>query len=461
MPRRVALALILLLPAAAAAQGPDQARSALVRISGERGGTPVQGSGFVVGLDGDKATIATAAHVVEGVERLVVSFAAADPSESLPAAGPVRMDAGSRHGLALFQVRGIPPGVTALSFDTENRPAMGAALFLLGYPQRALTPRTTQRVLGDRSGTLLLIDQDVGEGFSGGPVLLNGKVVGVVTDTDDQTTYAVNAVVAREALEGWGVRLGGTAGSQAAGAPPRTAPQARPAEPAPPKPCVPGEESTEAGMVFVRICPGTFTMGSAANDPQADSDEKPAHEVTLSELWIGKTEVTNEQYRRFRPNQQGEAKLPATNISWDEAKAACEHFGGRLPTEAEWEYAARAGSRTAWSFGDDEKKLGEHAWYEANAGSAAHPVGTKKPNAWGVHDMHGNVWEWVGDWHGPYPIAAQRDPTGPTTGTSRVLRGGSFFPPRSLRSADRDGFLPEGRNGFIGFRCVRAPRRQP
>ncbi len=449
MQNRAALTLLLLLPAVASAQEIDQARSALVRISGERGGTPVQGSGFVVAIERDKATVVTAAHVVEGVERLTVSFAA-ESSEIFPAAGPVRMDAGSRHGLAVFQVRGVPQGVTALGFDTANRPALGTALFLWGYPQRALTPRTTQRVLGDRSGPLLLIDQDVGEGFSGGPVLLNGRVAGVVTDTDDQTTYAVTAVIAREVLDGWGVRLGG-ASAQRADAP-GTPPPARPTEVAP---CVPGEERTENGMVFVRLCAGTFTLGSAADDLRADSDERPAHEVTLSAFWIGKTEVTNEQYRRFRPDQQWEARLPVTNVSWSEAKAACEHFGGRLPTEAEWEYAARAGSRAAWSFGDDEQRLGEYAWYQANAGSKPQPVGMKKPNLWGLHDMHGNVWEWVADWDGPYNSAAQRDPTGPTTGASRVLRGGSFIqPPTYLRSAYRGRFLPEVRDRNFGFRCV-------
>jgi formylglycine-generating enzyme required for sulfatase activity len=125
--------------------------------------------------------------------------------------------------------------------------------------------------------------------------------------------------------------------------------------------CVPKEKQTEAGVVFVHLCPGTFTMGSGFFDWQAFSDEKPAHQVTLSEFSIGKTEITNEQYRRFRPNHQGEANLPATNVTWSEAQRACEYFGGRLPTEAEWEYAARAGSQADWSFGDDEKRLGEYA----------------------------------------------------------------------------------------------------
>jgi formylglycine-generating enzyme required for sulfatase activity len=275
---------------------------------------------------------------------------------------------------------------------------------------------------------------------------------------DDQTTYAVNARVAREALEGWGVKLGGQNSTPVTS----TATQTKPPAPAPEK-CVPGEERTEAGIVWVRICPGTFTMGSADNDSQAYSQEKPAHQVTLSEFWIGKTEITNEQYRRFRSDHQGEARLPVTEVSWFDAKVACEHFGGRLPTEAEWEYAARAGSQTAWSFGAKERLLGKYAWYGENSANAPHPVGTKKPNAWGLHDMHGNVWEWVADWYDTYPSVAQTDPFGPTTGTGqRVLRGGSFIVvPGNLRSSFRFMFAPTVQGRSFGFRCARAPHYQP
>jgi hypothetical protein len=186
----------------------DATISALVRISGERGGTPVRGSGFVVGLDRDKATIVTAAHVIEGVAQISVTFAA-DPFEHFPAGEVLGMEAGDPHGLAVFQVRGeLSQRLVVLSFDTESRPAAGMALFLLGFPQAERAPRTTQRVLSARRGKLLLVDQEIGEGYSGGPVLRDGKVVGVITATDDQTTYAVNAVVTREALEGWGIPLG-------------------------------------------------------------------------------------------------------------------------------------------------------------------------------------------------------------------------------------------------------------
>jgi hypothetical protein len=206
---RTAFALLLLLPAAAATQELDPAVSAVVRISGTRGGTPVRGTGFVVGLDRDKATIVTASHVIEGVQQLEVTFAANLTTEIFPAGRILGLDAGNPHGLAAFQIRGeLPAGVTILSFEAENQPRQGDEVFLVGFPEMALAPLTPRRVLSGRLGMLLLVDQEIGEGFSGGPVLRSGKVVGVVTNMDNQTTYAINAVVAREALEGWGVKFG-------------------------------------------------------------------------------------------------------------------------------------------------------------------------------------------------------------------------------------------------------------
>ena len=444
-----ALSLLLLLPSAASAQDLAKAVSAVVRISGTRGGTPVRGSGFVVSLNGDRATIVTASHVIEGMQKIEVIFAAA-PAAHFPAEEVLGMDPGSPNGLAAFLVQGaLPSGITALSFEVATRPQLGDELFLVGFPTMELAPRTPRRVLSGRSGMLLLIDQRIGEGFSGGPVLQGGKVVGVVTDTDDQTTYAVNAVVAHEALEGWRVNLSG----------PSTNPLPNTVTQTAPKSCRTGEESPENGITWVHICGGTFTMGSAKNDPQALNEEKPTHRVTVSEFWIGKTEITNEQYRSFRSDHQGEAKLPATYVSWDEAKATCEHFGGRLPTEAEWEYAARADSKTAWSVGDDEKLLEDYAWYDKNSGNVPHPVGTKKADSWGLYDMSGNVWEWAADWYRAYSGAAQIDTGGPATGTYHVSRGGAFEdPPRLLRSAVRLRNDPSYRARFIGFRCARGSR---
>jgi formylglycine-generating enzyme required for sulfatase activity len=223
-------------------------------------------------------------------------------------------------------------------------------------------------------------------------------------------------------------------------------------------PCRPGQEVNVRGVAFVRICPGTFTMGSTEDDPQADSDEKPAHQVTLSEFWIGKTEVTNAQYRGLPPSRGSNADLPVTGASWTEAQAFCRTLGGRLPTEAEWEYAARAGTWSSWSFGSDRGQIGQYAWFLGNSGGEPQPVGRKLPNLWGLHDMHGNAWEWVGDWYGLYSQEPRADPQGPSTGDRRVLRGGAFnVAHRGLRSAFRDWDKSGLRVRFIGIRCVRAP----
>jgi formylglycine-generating enzyme required for sulfatase activity len=153
---------------------------------------------------------------------------------------------------------------------------------------------------------------------------------------------------------------------------------------------------------------------------------------------------------------------PVENVSWDDIQKFIEKLNAqegrsiyRLPTEAEWEYAARAGSTTAYHFGDDEAQLGDYAWYKTNAGDTPHPVGQKQANTWGLYDMHGNVWEWVQDWYGPYKADAVTDPKGPDAGALRVVRGGGwYYGARLARSADRLWLHPGSRAGFLGFRCL-------
>jgi formylglycine-generating enzyme required for sulfatase activity len=127
----------------------------------------------------------------------------------------------------------------------------------------------------------------------------------------------------------------------------------------------------------------------------------------------------------------------------------------RLPSEAEWEYACRSGSQSAFSFGNDDTKLGDHAWYYANRSSTTQPVGGKKPNAWGLYDLHGNVWEWCEDGFGNYSVEPQADPTGPNNGDRRVLRGGGWGnAPVNCRSANRLRYTPGSRVSSIGFRVA-------
>ena len=139
-----------------------------------------------------------------------------------------------------------------------------------------------------------------------------------------------------------------------------------------------------------------------------------------------------------------------------EERAAGREY--RLPTEAEWEYAFRTGSKTAYSFGDGEVELADHGWFGENTNSQTHPVGQKKPNAWGLHDMHGNVWEWCLDWYGEYPAGATTDPTGPAEGSGRVVRGGGWDGPAwGCRSADRGRDVPLIRDSDLGFRLALSP----
>ncbi len=203
---------------------------------------------------------------------------------------------------------------------------------------------------------------------------------------------------------------------------------------------------------------GTFTMGSPEDEAGRDDDEGPQHRVTVSAFRMLRHEVMNAQYRRLVPDHQKEEPpdWPVTEVSWYDAAAFAAWLGARLPTEAEWEYAARGGT-TGARYGEFD----EVAWYDENNGAGPGPVMEKKANAWGLHDMLGNVWEWCADWYGEYAAPPQTDPTGPKGGAGRVLRGGSWSgPARVLRSADRSWDVPGLRVGYIGFRVVR-PAPEP
>ena len=148
---------------------------------------------------------------------------------------------------------------------------------------------------------------------------------------------------------------------------------------------------------------------------------------------------------------------PWRQVSWDDCQAFCRKLGAgfRLPTEAEWEYACRAGTKGPYA-----GNLDDLAWYGENSGKTTHPVGQKKPNAWGLYDMHGNVWEWCSDWYGDYPAGAVTDPTGPGTGSLRVIRGGSWHDDAGhCRSAHRDGFSPGYPDDRLGLRLAFSPDR--
>lgn len=217
------------------------------------------------------------------------------------------------------------------------------------------------------------------------------------------------------------------------------------------------------GMKFVWIPAGSFVMGS----PQEEVQRRPSetqHKVTLTKgFYMGVYTVTQEQWQEIMGNNpsnfNGEKNLPVENVSWDD----CQEFikklrkkdkkAYRLPTEAEWEYACRAGTATAYSFGDKTSVLSEYAWFLDLGSLKTKPVGQKKPNAWGLYDMHGNVYQWCEDWRGDYPQEAVVDPKGPPTGEQRVQRGGSWAAdPDYCRSAFSLGNPPYNRGTDFGFR---------
>jgi uncharacterized protein (TIGR02996 family) len=225
------------------------------------------------------------------------------------------------------------------------------------------------------------------------------------------------------------------------------------------------------GMEFRLIPPGTFLMGSPGTDEDAFADEKPQHAVELTRpFYLGVYPVTQREFQAvmgrnpsyFTPDRGGGPLHPVEMVSWEDCRAFCECLSGRepgrsyrLPTEAEWEYACRAGTATRYFFGDDARKLGECAWYRENAGGCTHQVGTKRPNVWGLFDMHGNVWEWCEDGYGDYSSCNQVDPRGDNSGQSRVLRGGSWGignDTDGCRAAYRCRNAPAARHETRGFR---------
>jgi formylglycine-generating enzyme required for sulfatase activity len=227
------------------------------------------------------------------------------------------------------------------------------------------------------------------------------------------------------------------------------------------------------GMAFRFIPPGTFTMGSPEGE-EGRRDNEVQHRVTLTQgFYLGKYQVTQAQWEKTmgaNPSNFKGPDLPVETVSWDDCQAFLKKFGtgARLPTEAEWEYACRAGTTTALNNGKKLTStegqcpnLDEVAWYDKNSGGKTHPVGQKQPNAWGLYDMHGNVWEWCADWYGAYPTGAATDPQGSQTGSFRVLRGGSwYYFAYNCRVAYRYFNRPALRNLHYGFRAVLPPGQQ-
>lgn len=224
-------------------------------------------------------------------------------------------------------------------------------------------------------------------------------------------------------------------------------------------------------QLSMRLIPGgTFYMGSSASDRNRNVNEGPQHQVTINKaFYIGVQEVTQAQWEAVmgtRPSRFGyNPDYPVDSVSWDDCQRFIQKLNTmglgtyRLPTEAEWEYVCRAGSATRFPWGEDSDftQIMDYAWFGSNSGSKTHAVGQKKPNAWGIFDMHGNVAEWCADWiSDSYSLASEMNPKGALSGSYRVVRGGSWdSSPQNCRSAYRSGYSPASLSGGVGFRIVR------
>ncbi len=227
--------------------------------------------------------------------------------------------------------------------------------------------------------------------------------------------------------------------------------------------------SPSTGMEFILIPAGEFNLGSPPEEKERFDSESPVHKVKINtSFYLGKSAVTQKQWKKIMGDNLSHFKgedRPVEMVTWKEVQefvAKMNEMEGtdkyRLPSEAEWEYACRAGAQTSYFFGEDKSKLKEYAWYAGNSGSKTHPIGQKKPNPWGLYDMHGNIWEWVQDeWHEDYNGS-------PSNGNAweegnildRVSRGGSWYCNTELcRSACRFRRKPDSRFGNLGFRMLR------
>ncbi|MCX7097367.1 MAG: formylglycine-generating enzyme family protein [Methylococcales bacterium] len=225
-----------------------------------------------------------------------------------------------------------------------------------------------------------------------------------------------------------------------------------------------------AGIRFVKMEPGCFLMGRDTDIKEKNASELPQHRVCIEKpFYLGETEVTQEKWEKVMGNNPSKVKSlyrPVDRVNWNDVQAFIDRLnsqeGGhffRLPTEAEWEYAARAGSTSLYSFGGNAKDLANYAWYgDEGYHGASHEVEKKQPNNWGLYDMHGNVWEWVQDWYDAsyYQNSPDKDPKGPPNGQYKIYRGGSWVgKPVNLRSSIRYSGLPTTRTNDIGFRLLK------
>ncbi|MDF0665087.1 MAG: SUMF1/EgtB/PvdO family nonheme iron enzyme [Nitrospira sp.] len=441
-------------------------------------GTTNVGTGFIVRVDKDAAYIVTAAHVVAGDQQPKVEFFT---KRNMPVMAEVLGLEGDDEvrGLALLVVKGaenIPKGLTSLSLVGAARLTGGEDILVIGFPRNAGPWAIVKGNISSRQGRDIFFSPSVESGHSGGPIFQGGKVVGVVGSGGQSVGRGVTVGSVEDYLEGFGITAQESAGSSSASTTPAPSPPppAATAKPEVQSITLAREITGKDGAPMVLIPAGEFWMGSP--DSEGRKDEHPRHQIYLDGFYMDKFEVTVARYTEFvraknRPkpgywDQVDSSKhwnLPVVGVNWDDAKAYCEWAGKRLPTEAEWEKAARGTDGRTYSWGNEgptarlanfAKGLTTRAYKEGLAPVDSYEAGN---SPYGLHHMAGNVWEWTADWYDEtyYIKSPARNPTGPASGLFRVVRGGSWsYEPDVLRSAYRHKDLPTSRSDSIGFRCA-------
>ncbi len=439
----------IFLPNIVMAQGIEELKAGVVKIHSEFEGTRQVGTGIIVQLEEGAAFILTAAHVIVGGDVHPNVFFKTRSNRPFPSKF---LKADRDLDLAVLLVEGaLPKDLRIMRLDPFTKIVGGEEITIIGFPRISETSWTvTAGHVAGLNPSSLVFDGTVAEGNSGGPLLLDGKVIGLISRIDLKFGYAVPAALVQRALEVWNIM-------QPIGQP---------------------ETSDVAPMVIISA--GEFWMGSPGDESRS-KDELPRHKVFLDSFYLDIFEVTTRQYAQFM-NATGhpapefwdqvdlsrDENKPVVGVSWQDANDFCDGAGKRLPTEAEWEKAARGTDERKYPWGQepptthlanfDQKPTPEKIYSDR-----LKPVGSYEDgkSPLGVYDMAGNAWEWVADWYDKkyYGISPKKNPKGPETGEEKVMRGGSWDDlPTALRSGDRSKLLPSERNDSVGFRCAKDER---
>ncbi len=439
-------------------------------------GTRRVGTGFLVKLEKEAAYIVTAAHVVAGDSDPKVEFFTKRnvplPAEVLGLEGDDEL-----RGLALLIVKGrenLPNGLMALPLASVMPSAEGVDIMVIGFPRNQGPWAVAKGNISSRQGRDLYFSPAVDEGYSGGPIIQSGKVIGMVGGTSQTVGRGVAVRSVQDYIEGFGITVQestSTASTSVGSSPPPAASAKLEPRHMTQDPEITGKD----GVPMVLIPAGSFMMGSP--DGEGLRTERPVHEVRFPKPFaMARYETTFEEYDRFAQATGrklpydagfGRGRRPVINVSGKDAKDYAQwlsqqtgkHY--RLPTEAEWEYAARSGGKNdLWAGTSEERQLADYAVFSANSQGRTAPVGEKKPNGLGLYDMSGNVWERVEDcWHDNYQEAPKDGSVWGKAGggdcDQRVLRGGSLsHNPVYLRASSRLWTLADSWTNLIGFRLA-------